>query len=194
MVNASFTWDLGIDLGAGCLFKLHQNTANWGSYSEGRGGGTLFHAGGAGCPYISRRMLRRVQNDRIHDFPSGGMPLGLGAHPSTSPARVPAVRTPYSGNKSTRKRLGDFPGSMVCKNSAANAGTRLRSLIQGAPTRCRATKPVSRNHGAQLWSRELQREAATAMRSPGATAAEWPPLRATRESPSAAVKTQRSQK
>ena len=51
-----------------------------------------------------------------------------------------------------KKDKRDFPGEAVVKNSPANAGTRVRALVQEDPTRCRATKPVCHNY----WAREPQ--------------------------------------
>ena len=40
----------------------------------------------------------------------------------------------------------DFPGGTVIKNPPANAGTRVRSLLQKDPTCHRVTKPMRHNY------------------------------------------------
>ena len=107
MVNPSFTRGLGIDLGAGCLFKLHQNTANWGSHSEGCSGrGNSFTLGVQGAPISLERCCERDRMTEHMIFPQEGCHWGLGgAHPCP-PTSIPAVWTPYPGIKSTKKTRG----------------------------------------------------------------------------------------
>ena len=49
-------------------------------------------------------------------------------------------------NLSHKKPYRDFPGGAVVNNPPANAGSRVRALVQEDPTCCRATKPVHHNY------------------------------------------------
>ena len=108
----------------------------------------------------------------------------------------------------------DFPGGTVVKNPPANAGTRVRSLVQKDPTCCGATKAVHGSYRActlepmnhNYWARALQllkpahlepmlhNNRSHCNEKPPHLNEEWPPLAVTRESLHAATKTQCSQK
>ena len=111
--------------------------------------------------------------------------------------------------------IQDFLGGAVDKNSLANAGTQVQSLVQEDSTCRRATgtvchhywspsalEPTRHNcwatcdkHWSPLtWSPCSATREATAMRSPyGSMKSMWPLLATTREGPCAAKKTQCSQ-
>ena len=74
-------------------------------------------------------------------------------------------------------------------------GMQVRALVWEDCTRCGATKPTRHDYGAcSPWSPWSITTEATARRRPCTAAGEWPLITATRESPHAAAKTQRSQK
>ena len=130
--------------------------------------GKLFHSGGAGCPYISRKMLLKGQNDRTHDFPSGGMPLGFGGSTPLPPHLHPSCVDPLSRNSVNKKDPGTSLVVQSIRIHLPMQGPPLRSLIQEDPTCCRATNPESHDRGASaLESGAATREAATTVRSPG---------------------------
>ena len=60
----------------------------------------------------------------------------------------------------------NFPGSPVVKNSPANAGTRIQSLVQEDPTRHGATKPAHHNYRARALEPESHSHWRPCARSP----------------------------
>ena len=101
----------------------------------------------------------------------------------------------------------DFPGGIVDKNSPANAGDtglipdpgRFHMPSWNEACRPELLSPCSRAHKPLLlsprtWSLCSTTGEAAAVRSVSATAREKPPLSATRESPSTAMKTQPNEK
>ena len=157
MVNPSFTRGLGIGLGAGCLFKLISILPTGEAIQKGKVRRTLFHTGGAGCPYISRKMLHQGQNDNTSLRRDATGVCGSTPLPTTP---VPAVWTPYPGIESTRKDLGTSPVVQSIRIHLPMQGPLLRSLIQEDPTCRRPTKLVSHNCGASALESELQQEKA----------------------------------
>ena len=81
-------------------------------------------------------------------------------------------------------------------------GTRVQALVQEDPTCCGATKPMRHNYWARVpqllkpvhLEPVLRNKRSPCNEKPGHRNQEKPPLAATRESPSAATKTQHSQK